>query len=524
MHVKNLDLSNNFYHNLTKNEFLNLLLSLCQICPKNKNPKCNGILKNKALSSWIKVALASESYIIDSKTDAFYNIGKYNALRRLYDLFYVQIISCVNRVLRRSLEIGGEENDSILENDLFKDDIDKIIPECPEIIGFSIFSDSQLYYSLALAKILKARINPQIIFGGACISHLDKKAMLQIFDFIDFIIYKEGELGIVGLLKNLKTGRPDEIPNLVYRKRDKVIENKESVVYNLDQIPFPDFSDYNLNRYFTPYPVLSTLFSRGCFWGACTFCAHCKTYSNPYRTRSISNLILELERYQKRGIKHICFADEVISAKDLDLINRALLKKKINIHYVLMLKPTKDFTYEILKRMYKAGCRLIIWGVESFNQRILNLMNKGTNAKEIEDILKASYKIGLCNVVYMIQGFPTQTEGEILKDWEILRKNSKYFYEVTVHDFWLEEDTDIFRNPKKFELKYLKRRHLVKIKRLKLFSSRISFINRNKIDWKRLSKLLKRNQEKDKSLNKFNDSGIYFSMEHMLLHLTRNNF
>ena len=168
-----------------------------------------GILKNKALSYWIKVALVSDSYIIDLKTDAFYNTRKYNALRKLYDLFYAQIISCVSQVLRRSLEVGKEENDSILENGLFKDDIDKIISETPEIIGFSIFSESQLYYSLALAKILKARINPQIIFGGACISHLDKKAMLQIFDFIDSIIYKEGELGIVGLLKNLKTGNPN---------------------------------------------------------------------------------------------------------------------------------------------------------------------------------------------------------------------------------------------------------------------------------------------------------------------------
>jgi len=62
---------------------------------------------------------------------------------------------------------------------------------------------------------------------------LDKKAILRVFDFIDFIIYKEGELGIVGLLKNLEKRKFDEVPNLVYRKGGRVIENEESVVHNL---------------------------------------------------------------------------------------------------------------------------------------------------------------------------------------------------------------------------------------------------------------------------------------------------
>jgi radical SAM superfamily enzyme YgiQ (UPF0313 family) len=517
--VKNLDLSNNFYHNLDKNEFLNCLEHLCLICPGNHKPECKGILRKKEFTDLMKAALVSKMCITDSETNEFYNVAKYNQLSKVYDSIYDQIVFCIGRVLKHSLEFGREENNIILENGLFKDDIDRILSEGPEVVGFSIFSNSQLNYSLALARILKAKINPRIVFGGAAISHLDKKAILKIFDFIDFIIYKEGEPGIVGLLKNFKKRSFNAVPNLVYRKGDKIIENKESVVCNLDQIPPPDLSDYNLKQYFTPCPVLSTLFSRGCFWSGCTFCAHYKTYSKPYRTRSISNIILELERYQKRGINHIWFADESISSVDLDLINKGLLKKKIKIYYGVMLKPTGDFTYEILKRMHKAGCRLVVWGVESFSQRILNLMNKGTNVQEIDNVLKNSYKVGLHNHIYMIRWFPTQTEGEILKDTEILKKKSKYLYGFDVHDFWLEDDTFIFKSPEKFELKYLKRRCLLKIKESKLFSSEFSFVNKNKIDRRRLSKLIMRNQ-KYKLINKFDFGG----WEHSLLHSTHNNF
>lgn len=519
--VKNLDLSNNFYHNLDKREFSSCLSHLCQVCPRGSKPKCKGIFRKKEFIHWAHVALISKSFINDSKGKEFYDGDKYNKLRRSYDLFYAQLIFCLDRVLKNSLEVTKKGNNINLENNLFKDDFNKISSEKPDIVGFSVFSESQLYYSLALAKILKTRINTKIVFGGACISHLEKRTILQIFDFIDFIIYKEGEEGIIGLLKNLEKGSFEEVPNLVYRKNGRVIENKDSVIRNLDQIPLPDFSDYNLKKYFAPQPVLSTLFSRGCFWGACTFCAHHKTYSNPYRTRSIPNLILELEQYQKRGIRHILFTDEIISAANLDSINKALLKKKINIYYGVMLRPTGDFTYAILKRMYKAGCRLIIWGVESFGQRIINLMNKGTNVQEIGDVLKNSHQVGLSSLIYMIRGFPTQAEEEILKDIEILREKSKFFYRVITHNFWLEEDTHIFRNPKKFELKYLKRKPLLKIKGLKLFSPNLVFINKNKIDWKRLRRLLERSQKKDKCLNEFNDTGIFYSKEHILLHLSR---
>jgi anaerobic magnesium-protoporphyrin IX monomethyl ester cyclase len=399
--VKNFDLCNNFHHNLGKKEFLSDLSYLCQICPKNRGSECKGILKQSELAHWINLALIFKTFTTDSTAAEFHDANRYKKLTELYDYFYYRVESCITRVLQHSLETGKPENDIILAKHLFKDDISKISSQDPAVVGFSVFVEAQLCYSLALAKILKTRINSKIVFGGAYISHLDKKALLQHFDFIDFVIYKEGELGITNLLKNLKKGDFTEVPNLLYRKGREVIENTEAHVRNLDEASPPEFNDYKLKNYFTPKPVLSTLFSRGCSWRRCTFCTIHKSFSRPYRTRTISSFIRELEHYQKRGIRHIWLSDEMISAADLESISSAILKKKINMYYGVLAKPTRDFTYDVLKKMYQAGFRIIQWGVESFNQRILDLMDKGTNVQEIKKVLEIASRVGLSNVVLL---------------------------------------------------------------------------------------------------------------------------
>lgn len=50
---------------------------------------------------------------------------------------------------------------------------------------------------------------------------------------------------------------------------------------------------------------------------------------------------------------------------------------------------------ETMKAMKKAGCRLIIPGIESGTQEILNNIKKGTTLKQIEEYVKNAKKAGL---------------------------------------------------------------------------------------------------------------------------------
>ena len=62
-----------------------------------------------------------------------------------------------------------------------------------------------------------------------------------------------------------------------------------------------------------------------------------------------------------------------------------------------------------------------MWGVESGNDRVLELINKGTNVKDIEKVLEDSHNVGIKNIAYILFGFPTEIKEEFLDTIEFLK-------------------------------------------------------------------------------------------------------
>ena len=72
---------------------------------------------------------------------------------------------------------------------------------------------------------------------------------------------------------------------------------------------------------------------------------------------------------------------------------------------------------ETMKLMKRAGCRLVIPGIESGNQTILNNIKKGTNLKQVEEYIKNTKKAGLLvHACYMVgnQGETKETMQDTL--------------------------------------------------------------------------------------------------------------
>lgn len=84
-----------------------------------------------------------------------------------------------------------------------------------------------------------------------------------------------------------------------------------------------------------------------------------------------------------------------------------------------------------MRIMKKAGCHLIIPGIESGSQEILNNIRKGTNLKQIHDYVKNAKKAGLMvHACYMVgnKGETKETMQETLRLALELNTDTAQFY------------------------------------------------------------------------------------------------
>lgn len=483
--IKNIDLNLYFYNNVINNyleEKFNLYNN------KEKNQRSIGLIR--------------KSTEIFKNSKDFFNPEIYNPCANEFLYLFENVFNANKPLLNKF--ISNKEDISDALSPLTKE----IIKEKPDIIGFSVLTIEQVYYTLAIAKKLKQEFSTKIIIGGAAVRLFPEKFLK--YSFIDFVIKGDGETALRDLLEGKNK---EKINNIIYKKDSKIISNKEENT-NINNMPPPDFSDFNLDNYFCPKRVITTLTSRGCYWKKCTFCADYNALSMQYRTKEINKLIEEL-RFLKEKYKtnYFYFADEMISPIMFNKISQALIKENLQIKYYTQARP-KDFSPELLKNMKESGCTAIMWGVESACQRILNLIDKGTNIKETENILRQSHQAKIRNAVYAFGGFPTETEEEYQKTIEWLKRNREYIDLQFTGLFRLTNNSRIEKDPSKFKITSIKKSE-------DEFNPAYDYETEEGITQKRSLELFNKNYTFFLSLNKFSPFLGRFR-DHMLVYFAEN--
>jgi anaerobic magnesium-protoporphyrin IX monomethyl ester cyclase len=122
--------------------------------------------------------------------------------------------------------------------------------------------------------------------------------------------------------------------------------------------------------------------------------------------------VIEQIRYlkEKFKIKQFHFYDDTISCKRdyiVELCQR-MLDEKLDLHWSCFARvDTVD--EEVLRIMKRAGCFIIMYGVESMDENILKSFNKGITIPEIRSALENTRKSGIESRVSLIIGSPDDT-------------------------------------------------------------------------------------------------------------------
>jgi anaerobic magnesium-protoporphyrin IX monomethyl ester cyclase len=337
--------------------------------------------------------------------------------------------------------------------------LDSILAEKPDVIGISVTAYEQIIAAFTLAALIKER-QPGIhvtLGGNTYSAHPDVLAReKRFFDIIDSVVLQEGEISLLRLVETVdkQEGSLEDVPGLVYRAGGETRFNPLPDLLDVSSLPTPDFKNFPLDLYMTPrdhlaFPLQT---SRGCYWGRCTFCDEPFRYRK-YRPREIDRVIEDCVKIEETyGSSLFIFGDSAISPARLKLFAEKVLDRGMDIEWILQARPEGEFTPELCSLLAEAGCRQFYWGVESICDRILDLMDKGTNKNEIINVLTNSKKAGILNHCYMMFGFPTEDSGEAKETLTFLLENRGKIDTLSAAEFMLLKHCKVEESPESFHI------------------------------------------------------------------------
>lgn len=309
-------------------------------------------------------------------------------------------------------------------------------------------STPSIYNDVKFAGDLKGKYKSAfVVLVGTHPTALPKET-LELDKRVDAIACGEFDYIIRDLAKSIeKKEKISNVNGLAYfEKGEYKTTPRMAPITDLDNIPFAaelikkwlDPKDYFFAA--SAYPEVQIFTGRGCP-ARCYFCVYPQLmHGHIYRTRSAENVVSEFEYIIKEmpDVKEVVIEDDTftIDKARTQKICQLLIEKGINKKIKWLCNARVNLDYETMVMMKKAGCKLIIPGIENGTQEMLNNMKKGTTIKQIEEYIKNAKKAKLLvHACYMVgnRGETKETMQRTLDLAMKLNTDTAQFYTLHVY-------------------------------------------------------------------------------------------
>jgi len=230
------------------------------------------------------------------------------------------------------------------------------------------------------------------------------------------VVSGEGEDIVAALVEN----GPEGLAGVAYRHQGEIIKSPPEPVGSLDHVlPLipDDLGQQNVrgaNVYIETH--------RGCL-GSCTFCQVPRFFGRSIRSRSIENIVAEVEEMKRLGVKRVAISGGTGSLFGYrNKINREAFVEMIrslsqilgrrNLSVPDMRVDLVDETVLEAVRDYTIGW--VFFGLESGSDRILRAMRKGVTVEDNLRAVELAKSLGVKVGGSFIVGYP----GETRQDFE----------------------------------------------------------------------------------------------------------
>lgn len=273
----------------------------------------------------------------------------------------------------------------------------------------SIYSDIKFGNALK-----KAYPKSKVMLVGTHPSAVPEET-LGLSDAIDIVARHEYDYIVRNVARTLRDGgNLRNVRGITYREQDEIINTSdEDKIENLDTIPmaaafikkYLDVRDYVFPA--ASYPAIQIFTGRGCP-AHCNFCVYPQTlHGHKYRLRSPQNVVDEFQYIVDNfpEVREVVIEDDTFTADKQRVLDICKLIKQRNLQKRIkwLCNARVNIDLETMREMKSAGCHLIIPGVESYNDQILQNIKKGSNLKLIDTYMANAKKAGLMvHACYMV--------------------------------------------------------------------------------------------------------------------------
>lgn len=287
---------------------------------------------------------------------------------------------------------------------------------CPDVVGLSVMAALARTSAVKVSKIARKHKKP-VVWGGRLPSSLPAECLKE--SCVDYAVIGEGEVTFAELIEAMEAGQSCEnIAGLAYMDQNGVHINQKRTFADLSDFPVTNWNlintqNYN-QKYFSCDKMMYLYWSKGCP-GRCTFCYNAQYHGALHRTRPPEYVVAEIEYLVKNcGVDGIYFADEFLrpSKEDMQTFFRLIKEKNLDFRWGGMTR-VGAYNKEELQQMYDAGCRWLLFGIESGCAERLKAIKKGVNLEKAKQVFEYCREIGITTQSSFIIGYPGETEDEL---------------------------------------------------------------------------------------------------------------
>jgi radical SAM superfamily enzyme YgiQ (UPF0313 family) len=262
----------------------------------------------------------------------------------------------------------------------------------PKRIGITMLDQNKKCGLAMIQELYRAGFRVPLLVGGY-FPTFHAKEILENIPPVDFVVRGEGEYTLLDLMYTLsgRSGKPlTEIAGISYRVNGQVTHNlPRPLIYDLDRLPMVDRKYAGMMIKKTGH--LRVYASRGC-WAQCSFCDIHSFYSSGpgrrWRSRSISNFVDELDHLGRtfHCDRFILNDDNFLTRgahnrERVDSLAAELARRNLSVRFEMMCR-VDSLERRSLLQLKKSGLQRVFLGIESFDQKQLNRLGKGTTVRQ----------------------------------------------------------------------------------------------------------------------------------------------